>query len=147
MLQQRECSWLQHHPRPAREDAPGEQGKCKLFSLGIQLTIVHRAKGVYTPKGIYEVSSTVCAELRREEDHCPHCLCSPCVIVLPLDFLKGSCDPHPANDEKRHRLYRMFWRLLVSLGLWNDPEYILRKEIRTVRDERREILPECVTQV
>ena len=87
----------------------------------------------------------MCPELRGEEDHCPHCLCSPCVIALPPDFLKGSCDPHPANDEKRHRLYRMFWRLLDSLGLWNDPEYILRKETRTVWDNRREILPECVT--
>ena len=30
----------------------------------------------------------------------------------------------------------MFWRLLVSLGLWNNPEYmyILRKETRTMRD-------------
>ena len=44
-------------PRPAGADAPGEQGKRKLFSLLYKLTIVHRAKGVCTPKRIHEVSS------------------------------------------------------------------------------------------
>ncbi len=33
-----------------------------------------------------------------------HCLCGPCVIALPPDFLTGACGPHPANDEKRNRL-------------------------------------------
>jgi hypothetical protein len=64
---------------------------------------------------------------------------------MPPDFLKGSCDPHPANSEKR--LYRMFWGLLSELCLFRDPEYLRRKESRTVRDDLREILPACVIQV
>ena len=83
----------------------------------------------------------------RGENHCPHCLCAPCVIALPPDFLKGSCDAHPANAEKRHRLYRMFWGLLTELCFFKDPEYLRGKERRTVRDDRREILPTCVIQV
>ena len=81
----------------------------------------------------------------RGEAHCPHCLCSPCTIILPPDFLIGSCDAHPANAEKRHDLYRQFWRLLSDLGVWRDPEYLMRKERRTVRDDRREIMPTCIT--
>ena len=87
-----------------------------------------------------------CPELRGD-NHCPSCLCTPCVIVLPPDFLKGSCDPHPANDEKRFQLYRKFWRLLNSLDVWRDEEYLQRKTRRTVRDDKREIMPACVIEV
>ena len=38
------------------------------------------------------------------------------MIEQPPDFLVGSCGPHPANDNKRHRLYRMFWRLHSHLA-------------------------------
>ena len=41
----------------------------------------------------------------------------------------------------------MFWGLLNDLGLWRDPEYLQRKEGRTARDDRREILPYCVIAV
>ena len=81
------------------------------------------------------------------QNFCPYCLCSPCVIALPPDFLRGSSGPHPANDEKRHRLYRLFWRLLKDLGLWRDDEYIQRKELRTTRDDKRDIIPKCVIMV
>ena len=83
----------------------------------------------------------------RGEGHCSHCLCAPCVIEQPPDFLVGSCDPHPANSEKRHNLYRDFWRLLRDLCVWNDQEYSRRKETRTVRDDRREIMPTCIIMV
>ncbi|XP_064397775.1 uncharacterized protein LOC135344493 [Halichondria panicea] len=80
----------------------------------------------------------------RGIDHCIHCLCSPCVIQLPPDFLRGSCGPHPANDEKRHQLYRKFWRLLNTLRVWVDDEYLARKETKTVIHDKREIIPKCV---
>ena len=79
-------------------------------------------------------------------NHCRHCLCSPCVIELPPDFLRGACEPHPANDEKKHCLYRMFWSYLQKLGVWNDHTYLQRKEERTTRDDRRDIMPLCVSQ-
>jgi len=78
---------------------------------------------------------------------CPKCLCAPCIIERPPHFLRGTCDPHPANAEKRHMLYKKFWRCLNHLGLWQDEEYLRRKATRTVRDDRRDIMPDCVIDV
>ena len=85
--------------------------------------------------------------LLRGPNHCHYCLCAPCVIQLPPDFLRGSASPHPANDEKRHRLYRFLWRLLNDMGLWRDDEYLQRKEGRTAIYDKREIIPRCVVTV
>ena len=87
------------------------------------------------------------APILRGPQHCPKCLCAPCVIARPPNFLRGSCDPHEANAEKRHCLYRKFWRCLRGLGVWADEEYLRRKEARTVRDDRRDIMPDCVLEV
>ena len=85
--------------------------------------------------------------LLRGNNHCPDCLCNPCVIANPPDFLRGSCSPHPANDGKRYRLYRFFWSLLRDLGIWSDKEYLQRKQERTVRDDHRDIMPKCIIKV
>ena len=66
------------------------------------------------------------------------------MIALPPDWLRGQCDPHDANAEKRYWFYRKFWGLLRDLGLWDDPEYVRRKEWRTARDDRREKMANCV---
>ena len=89
---------------------------------------------LHHPRG-YQHSNTV--PVLRAVNHCQFCLCAPCVIASPPDFLMGSSDPHPANSEKRHRLYRLFWRFLRNVGLWQDEEYLARKAQRTVRDDRR----------
>ena len=78
---------------------------------------------------------------------CQHCLCNLCVIKMRPEFLQGFCSPHPANDEKWYRLYRLFWRMLNDLGLWKDEEYLTRKEARTVRHDKRDIMPSCVIKV
>ena len=80
----------------------------------------------------------------RGPDHCHYCLCAPCVIQLPPDFLRGSASPHAANDEKRYRLYRFFWKLLSDVGLWCNEEYLRRKEGRTDIYDKREIMPKYV---
>ena len=87
------------------------------------------------------------ASVFRGPDHCPQCRCSPCVVVLRPDYLRGRCGPHPANDEKRHRLYKKFWRSLEDLGLWRDEDYRRLKSARALRDDVREIMPECVIMV
>ena len=87
------------------------------------------------------------APILRGPHQCPKCYCDPCVITRPPNFLRGSCDPHEANGEKRHRLYRKFWRCLNGLGVWRDEEYLRKKEGRTVRDDRRDIMPDCVLEV
>ena len=76
-----------------------------------------------------------------------HTVRAPCVIAMPPDFLKGSCDAHPAIAEKRYRLCKIFWGLLTKLYYFKDSEYLHRKEGQTVRDDRREILPACMIQV
>ncbi len=69
------------------------------------------------------------------------------MIQLPPDFLRGSCGRHPANEGKRDRLYRMFWKLLRDLQVWVDDEYLERKERRTGRHGKREMIPRCVITV
>ncbi len=96
------------------------------------------------PRG-YETLHNV--PVHRGLNHCPHCFCAPCVVQQPPTFLQGSCDPHPANAEKRHRLYKLFWRCLNTLGVWQDEEYLTTKELRTARDDRRDIMPRCVIEV
>ena len=83
----------------------------------------------------------------RGQNFCRYCFCSPCVIELPPDFLRGYCSPHPGNDEKRYRLYRLFWGLLNTLGVWRDDEYLQMKSSRTSVDDRREIIPKCIINV
>lgn len=96
------------------------------------------------PLGYRELSS---APRLRGPNHCQHCLCAPCIVQHPPNFLRGQCDPHPASAEKRHNLYRKFWRTLKDLQVWMDEEYLTRKELRTVRDDRRDIMPDCVVKV
>ena len=38
-------------------------------------------------------------------------------------------------------MYRLFWGLLNSLGVWRDEKYLRRKEHRTVRADKRDIIP------
>ena len=85
----------------------------------------------------------------RGPNHCQYCLCAPCVIRFPPppEFLRGSCCPHPANAEKRYTLYRKFWGLLKDLGVWRDESYLIKKQQRTARDDRRDIMPDYVIQV
>ena len=58
---------------------------------------------------------------------CGECLCAPCVIAAPPSYLKGSCGPHPANDNKRWELYKKFWGTLKDLGVWKAEEYLQKK--------------------
>ena len=108
------------------------------------LLAIHFIVTTTKPRGYQQAHSV---PVLRGRNYCHHCFCSPCVIALPPDFLRGSCSPHPANAEKRHRLYRMFWGLLKDLGLWRDEEYLHKKSQRTVIDDRRDILPHCVIKV
>ena len=80
-------------------------------------------------------------------NYCMACLCAPCVVQQPPSYLQGQCDPHPANSEKQHMLYKKFWRTLKDLKVWRDEGYLLRKEERTARDDKRDIIPDCIIKV
>ena len=94
-----------------------------------------------TPRG-YSRAEDV--PLLRGPHHCKYCLCAPCIILQPPVFLRGSCDPHPANSEKRHMLYKKFWRCLSTLGVWKDEGYLQHKETRTAREDKRDIMLKCI---
>ena len=79
--------------------------------------------------------------------------CPPCVIQRPPRFLRGSSDhpppppPPPQQMQRRHSLYRKFWTCLKALGVWDNEEYLHRKEGRTVREDKMDIMPDCVIEV
>ena len=83
----------------------------------------------------------------RGEDFYPHCFFVPCIILRPPHYLRGMCGPHLANNEKRHLLCIKFWRTLKDFNLWNDEKHLQRKEERTVRDDKRDIIPNCIITV
>ena len=95
----------------------------------------------------YDYRETAQFPMLQGQNHCSQCFCDPCIILWPPDYLRGSAGPHDANDEKRHVLYRKFWRTLKGLGFWEDSEYLRRKQERTSRDDRRDIIPDCVIKV
>ena len=71
--------------------------------------------------------------------------------ALYRSHLNSSEDPatHTLPTQKRGTimLYRKFWRCLNTLGVWRDRDYLRRKELRTDRDDHRDIMPDCVIDV
>ena len=58
-----------------------------------------------------------------EHPPCPHCLCGPCIVQQPPDFLTGMVVPCAGNNRKRYQLYRLLGGLLDHLGFWQHPTY------------------------
>ena len=132
-------------PAPEPEE-PSVKGMPRIEKQkGYNICINMATEGTQPIPWGYQASERV--PVLRGNGHCPHCLCAPCVVQQPPDFLRGCCGAHPANDEKRYRLYRLWWRSLKDLGVWKDEEYLTRKAQRTVRHDRREIIPSCVIKV
>ena len=52
-----------------------------------------------------------------DDDVCPFCRLSPCIIVRPPTWLRGSAQANLGNMSKQFTLYRKFWTLLGQL-LW-----------------------------
>ena len=120
------------------DDSPEDQGTICTISL-CKITCTYCRQFSNTPSRV-----STPGPILRGEGHCLHCFCMPCITELPPDFLRGSASPHPANNEKRYRLYRLYWQCLNDLNVWSDDEYLAKKERRT---DRREIFPECIIHV
>ena len=67
---------------------------------------------------------TPCCGQPTDKAHCPHSLCTPCVVAQPPDFLVGSSAASLNNVSKQYSLYRKFWALLQQLGVWEHPTYL-----------------------
>ena len=83
----------------------------------------------------------------QQHPPCPHCLCGPCIVQQPPDFLTGNAAPHVGNNRRRYRLYKLFWGLLDHLGFWQHPAYLFRKQGFTTRHDVREVMPLCIRTV
>lgn len=105
------------------------------------------AESVGVPRGY--TSDTPWPQLTGDDGlgGCPHCLCNPCVVSMPPDFLVGRGPPHLRNVEKRYTLYRKFWRMFTDIQLWGHPVYLSKKQAITSILDQREILPKCVVKV
>ena len=47
-------------------------------------------------------------------------------------------------QKKRHMLYKKFWRCLAP---WEYGKMRITKEARAVREDKRDIMPDCVIKV
>ena len=139
-----DVQWRQVQPPPVPQQQQQQQQQQDLQDDGMYIACDITARFTLSTTYIVLQRSRPTRSATDARLCCPHCLCAPCVIALPPDWLRGQCDPHDANAEKRCLFYRKFWGLLRDLGLWDDPEYVRRKERRTARDDRREIMPNCV---
>ena len=75
------------------------------------------------PKGYSRVENV---SVLRGPNFCISTACAPLVTWKLPDFLRGACDPHPANSEKRHMLYKKFWRCLAPWEYaWEDKRDIM----------------------
>ena len=83
----------------------------------------------------------------RGEDFCPHCFFVPCIIFRPQIIFVGCVVPILQTMKKDITSIKKFWRTLKELNLWNHEEYLQRKEERTVRDDKRDIIPNCIITV
>ena len=118
-----------------------------LTAVAISMTVVHVRFTIGVPRG-YTVDNPFPHLVPDKTDNgCPHCLCEPCVVSLPPDFLRGSGCPHLRNTEKQFTLYRKFRGLLQDLKVWQHPVYLERKVSRLLLSDNREIMPKCIVQV
>ena len=109
--------------------------------------------GIYSshPPGYRPVSVV---PLLCGENHCLHCLCTPCIVVSPSPpppppprFLVWIMWSPSRKCREVISLYHLFGGLLRDFSVLNDQEYIQRKEERTVRDDRWDIIPTCIIKV
>ena len=61
--------------------------------------------------------------------------------------VRGSAEANLGNITKRFRLYRKFLTLLGQLGVWNHPEYLDYKHIKTSVLDSRDVMCNCVLRV
>ena len=110
-------------------------------------SVLHHTEPVGVPRGY--TSEAPWPQLTGDDGlgGCPHCLCNPCVVSMPPDFLAGRGPPHLRNVEKRYTLYRKFWRMFTDLKLWGHPVYLTKKQAITSLIDQREIIPKCVVKV
>ena len=86
--------------------------------------------------------------LLHGENHCPYCLCAPCIIQLPPDFLQSSAGPHLANDEKRPAVSNVLEASEWPGGM--ERWAVFSMEARTSIFDKREIIPhysKCTTSL
>ena len=137
---------LDHDGRQALQVQIKQIRRCK-FHVIHNGTCIHVGV-IRPPKGYISLDFPRLVGNNDEDNDskCPHCLCTPCVIVQPPSFLTGSTAASLGNISKRFSLYKKFWRLFKEMGLWQSDVYLQRKSVRTSRDDKREMIPQCTVR-
>lgn len=104
-----------------------------------------------------EIKVTPRKPMEREKEGseiCEHCYCAPCVTDITNKqqwWPEADSEPKIGNNVKRKNIYYKFWTMLYHRGVWNFPQYILKKQnmLSTAtrlsgKTVRREIMPDCV---
>lgn len=108
-----------------------------------------QAQNISLPESDYEPDANAC----------PYCYLNPCVTTFRQGWLGNGQAARKGNNGKRKEKYKKFWSLIGSLGGWNHPLY-LEKKNRALQHEAsteefvweggrtlREIMPECVLKL
>ena len=80
----------------------------------------------------------------EETKNAPTVTSHPALLQDPPDWLRGSADADLGNVSKRFRLYQ---KLLGHLGVWNHLEYLTYKLTKSIVDDPRDVMPDCVLKV
>ncbi|KAL9976326.1 hypothetical protein ACROYT_G013616 [Oculina patagonica] len=90
-----------------------------------------------------QAEAILTAPEQPEVNTCQFCLQAPCVVMDG----RPRGPPRPNNHSKRLKDYRLFYTLLNAKRLWENPEYLARKEeLGCHIDDIREVMPMCVVK-
>ena len=87
---------------------------------------------------------------------CPFCFCQPCITNIENRQAWWSLNngyPSAENSRKRKDCYKRFWAMMFHRGVWNIPEYTIKKDTILAGKTNetviimREIMPDCVLKI
>ena len=64
---------------------------------------------------------------------CPMCFCRPCITHeknIQMWWESIPQPPHNRNNGVRKKLYKRFWTMLFHRQVWQNPQYLIRKDQR-----------------
>ena len=128
-------------PLPERHRETDDEGKIVIISVSNVIFCCYYCcfSGIVSDHG-YRTSDRI--PILCGEDFSPHCLFVPCLGLWTI-FVK--CVVHIQQTTKKGIIFiKKIKQTLMNLNLWMDEEYLQRQEEETVRDHKRDIIPNCI---
>ena len=86
-----------------------------------------------------------------DDGQCPFCFMTPCIASVPQGWLGVRQMPRAGNNLVRKDKYRRYWKTMDRAGAWQIPQYIAKKRLSMMGEDRviirREIMPDCVLKL